>query len=69
MNQEKLWRYALRGAQAELCEIREKLAAVNALGDGAADVSKGEWERMARARANTVKQIEADVHELRNFQR
>lgn len=48
---------------------QEKLASVKALGDGDTGVSKGERERMARALANTVKQIEADVHELRNFQR
>lgn len=64
MNQENLWRYALRGAQAELCEIREKLAAVNALGDGDAGVSKGERERMARALENAVKLIKEDIHEL-----
>lgn len=64
MNQEKMWRYALMGAQAELSEVEQKLAAVNTLGDGDAGVSKGERERMARALENAVRLIKEDIHEL-----
>ena len=67
MNQEKMWRYAIRGVQTELFEARQKLDAVNALGDGGAGLSASERERMARALEIEIKRIEEDVHELKDF--
>lgn len=67
MTTELMVKYAIRGAQAELSELKMKLDAVNALLPGMADVTRGEKERMARALNETMSMILADIHELQTM--
>ena len=64
MNQEKLIRYALRGAQSELSELRIKLAATQAVQPCEAGITPAHKESMVRAMQADVSRILDDIHEL-----
>ena len=64
MNTEKWIRYALRGAQSELSELRIKLAATMALNPGGAGITSAHKESMVKAMQADEKRILEDIHEL-----
>lgn len=67
ISQEMMVRYAVRGAQAELEDLRAKHSAVLALQPGMANVSPAEKSRMAKALENDIEIVQTDIRELKNL--